>query len=61
MKQRLAMIALVVDDYDRAIAWYTGKLGFELLEDSPHARQVLSRDSAKRRSRHRAVAGQGGQ
>ncbi len=32
MKQRLAMIALVVD---RAIAWYTGKLGFELLEDSP--------------------------
>ena len=35
MKQRLAHVALVVRDYDEAIAWYTGVLGFTLLEDSP--------------------------
>lgn len=34
MKQRLAHIAIVVDDYDRAISFYTQKLGFELLEDT---------------------------
>lgn len=34
MAQELAYIALLVDDYDRAIAWYTGKLGFELMEDT---------------------------
>lgn len=35
MKQRLAHVALLVRDYDEAIAWYTGMLGFTLLEDSP--------------------------
>ena len=35
MNQRLAHIALVVQDYDEAIAYYTQKLGFELLEDTP--------------------------
>ena len=34
MKQRLAQIAIVVDDYDKAIAFYTKKLGFQLLEDT---------------------------
>lgn len=34
MKQTLSLIALVIDDYDTAIAHYTGALGFELLEDS---------------------------
>ncbi len=34
---RLGLITLVVDDYDEAIAYYTGVLGFELREDSPHA------------------------
>ena len=34
MKQTLSLITLVVDDYDTAIAHYTGALGFELLEDS---------------------------
>ncbi len=34
MKQALAHIALVVRDYDEAIAFYTQKLGFILLEDS---------------------------
>ncbi|SHE56029.1 Catechol 2,3-dioxygenase [Kaistia soli DSM 19436] len=32
---RIATVTLVVDDYDRAIAWYTSKLGFELLADTP--------------------------
>ena len=34
MSQRLAQIALVVDDYDQAIDFYTKKLGFTLLEDT---------------------------
>ena len=35
MSSRIGAFALVVDDYDRAIAYYTGMLGFELREDSP--------------------------
>jgi catechol 2,3-dioxygenase-like lactoylglutathione lyase family enzyme len=35
MKQSIAHVALVVADYDEAIAFYTGKLGFTLLEDTP--------------------------
>ena len=34
MKQRIAHVTLVVDDYDDAIAYYTGKLGFELVDDT---------------------------
>jgi catechol 2,3-dioxygenase-like lactoylglutathione lyase family enzyme len=34
MPQSLAHTALVVRDYDEAIAWFTGKLGFTLIEDS---------------------------
>ena len=34
MKQRIAHIALVVADYDEAIAFYTQKLHFDLIEDS---------------------------
>ncbi|TDD37417.1 VOC family protein [Actinomadura sp. KC06] len=32
---RLDLIAIVVDDYDRAIEFFTGALGFDLVEDSP--------------------------
>jgi catechol 2,3-dioxygenase-like lactoylglutathione lyase family enzyme len=35
MKQRIALVAIVVADYDEAIAWYTEKLGFTLVEDTP--------------------------
>jgi len=35
MKQRLAHIAIVVNDYDQAIKFYTGKLHFDLVEDTP--------------------------
>ena len=34
MAQRLVNLALVVRDYDEAIAFYTEKLGFTLLEDT---------------------------
>ncbi|MDX5478652.1 MAG: VOC family protein, partial [Cyclobacteriaceae bacterium] len=35
MKQSLVQIALVVDDYDKAIQYYTKKLQFTLIEDTP--------------------------
>ncbi len=44
MKQTIAHIALVVDDYDKAIEFYTTKLHFNLIEDtvlSPSKRWVL--------------------
>jgi len=31
----LALITLVVRDYDEAIDWFTGALGFELVDDTP--------------------------
>lgn len=34
MKQRIVQIALVVDDYDQAIEFYTQKLRFVLVEDT---------------------------
>ncbi|PKH75837.1 extradiol dioxygenase [Stenotrophomonas sp. Betaine-02u-21] len=33
MSRRLALTTLLVDDYDRAIAWFTGALGFHLQQD----------------------------
>lgn len=35
MPQTIAQLALLVRDYDEAIAWFTGALGFSLLEDTP--------------------------
>ncbi|HEY0405088.1 MAG TPA: VOC family protein [Pyrinomonadaceae bacterium] len=37
MKQSIAHIALVVDDYDEAIKFYTEKLNFKLIEDTPQS------------------------
>lgn len=34
MKQKIAHVAIVVDDYDKAIEFYTGKLHFTLIEDT---------------------------
>ena len=34
MPQSLAHLALLVRDYDEAIAWFTGTLGFTLVEDT---------------------------
>jgi catechol 2,3-dioxygenase-like lactoylglutathione lyase family enzyme len=44
MKQQIAHLALVVDDYDDAIRFYTEKIGFSLVEDtvmSPKKRWVV--------------------
>jgi catechol 2,3-dioxygenase-like lactoylglutathione lyase family enzyme len=37
LKQQIVHIALVVDDYDDAIKFYTEKLNFILLEDTPQS------------------------
>ena len=37
MKQSIAHIALVVNDYDEAIEFYTQKLNFILIEDTPQS------------------------
>ena len=34
MARHLALLSLLVRDYDEALAFYVGKLGFELIEDS---------------------------
>lgn len=34
MRRTIASVTLVVRDYDEAIAFYTGALGFDLLEDT---------------------------
>ena len=31
----IELVAIVVDDYDEALAFFVGTLGFELVEDSP--------------------------
>ncbi len=38
-RQELVHIALVVRDYDEALEFYGGKLGFELIEDTYQAEQ----------------------
>jgi len=35
MKQRIGLVTLVVGDYDEAISYFTRKLGFALVEDTP--------------------------
>lgn len=32
---RLSLVSIVVDDYDKAISFFTEALGFDLVEDSP--------------------------
>ncbi len=35
MKQHISALALLIRDYDEAIAFYIEKLGFDLVEDTP--------------------------
>ena len=35
MRQRIGLVTLVVGDYDEAISYFTQKLGFALLQDTP--------------------------
>jgi catechol 2,3-dioxygenase-like lactoylglutathione lyase family enzyme len=39
VSQSLAHVTLLVRDYDEAIAWFTGKLGFMLVADDPQPEQ----------------------
>lgn len=39
MKQSIALVSLVVRDYDEALAFYVGTLGFTLIEDTYIAQQ----------------------
>ncbi len=45
MKQSIGLISLVVHDYDEALDFYVGSLGFSLVEDTPvpeqHKRWVV--------------------
>lgn len=53
-RQHLAAIALLVDDYDAAIEYYTRVLGFDLIEDSeagPGKRWVLVAPPGSRETR----------
>jgi catechol 2,3-dioxygenase-like lactoylglutathione lyase family enzyme len=50
MPRSLAHIALVVRDYDEAIAWFTGVLGFTLVADQYQPEQ----------GKHRAISAEGG-
>jgi catechol 2,3-dioxygenase-like lactoylglutathione lyase family enzyme len=34
IKQRIGLVSLVVDDYEEALAFFIGKLGFDLVEDT---------------------------
>jgi catechol 2,3-dioxygenase-like lactoylglutathione lyase family enzyme len=55
MTQSLALISIVVRDYDEAIAFYVGTLGFTLVEDTPldepHKRWVVVAPPGTRGSR----------
>jgi catechol 2,3-dioxygenase-like lactoylglutathione lyase family enzyme len=35
MRQRIGLVTVVVNDYDEAIGYYTQRLGFALVEDTP--------------------------
>ncbi|MBC8946029.1 glyoxalase [Xenorhabdus indica] len=39
-KRCIGYVAIVVDDYDKAIDYYTNKLGFTLVEDIPNQEKV---------------------
>ncbi len=39
MQQQLALVSLLVRDYDEAIGFYCNKLGFRLVEDTPQGQK----------------------
>src|SRR5499427_8092599 len=39
MKQRLGLVSLVVRDYDEALEFFVGRLGFDLVEDADAPQQ----------------------
>ena len=61
MTQHLGALALLVADYDEAIAWYTRALGFELIEDidQGHKRWVQLAPAGSRETRLLLAKAQG--
>ncbi len=51
MQQRIAHIALVVEDYDDAIEFHTQKLDFTLLEDKNRWQEKMGNGCATRSER----------
>jgi catechol 2,3-dioxygenase-like lactoylglutathione lyase family enzyme len=51
MPQSLAHVALIVRDYDEAIAWFTNKLGFTLVADEHQPEQDKRWCSSRRPER----------
>jgi uncharacterized glyoxalase superfamily protein PhnB len=47
MKQSLGLVSLVVRDYDEALAFFVGKLGFSLVEDRASSPDQESRIGAQ--------------
>jgi len=71
MAQQLSLVSLIVNDYDEAIEFYTQKLGFSLVEDTPMGdkRWVVVKPSgstgsalllAKAKGEQQAIIGQQG-
>ncbi|WP_369368235.1 VOC family protein [Streptomyces sp. CG4] len=58
--RRVALVTLVVDDYDEAIRFYTEALGFRLAEDAPRpdgSRWVVVEPGPQGRNAHAAGTG----
>jgi catechol 2,3-dioxygenase-like lactoylglutathione lyase family enzyme len=55
MQQQLMLMALLVREYDEAIAWFTTMLDFELLEDTPQTAEKRWVRVAPRGSRESAL------
>lgn len=51
----IAHMALIVRDYDEAIAWYTGRLGFTLVEDTAQPESDTGSDVSNRSAMKRWV------
>jgi catechol 2,3-dioxygenase-like lactoylglutathione lyase family enzyme len=58
--RRVATVALVVANYDEAISWYVGKLGFLLIEDVDLGGGKRWVTVAGQRTRRAAAAGRSG-
>ena len=43
MAQHIGEVAVMVSDYEEAIAWFTRKLGFVVVADAPGSLPVASR------------------
>src|SRR5260370_5250382 len=57
MRQTIALVTVVVRDYDEAIAYYTRTLGFRLLEDTLLGNEAVGARRASRLERRPLASG----